>query len=346
MTRLQLRGRRGRDRTPSGGGSVGGRGHDDIPNAGRNQHRRNNDQPGVVPPSSPPNAPVLLHLLDEDEILALGLSFVGFPEFRQRVANALNKRRFRSFFGVSPKALSNLYADLCNICPSINVSTFFTAINWLKLYDSEHVLSGRWGMHEETIRNGVRDYVSMIQSLKDLKVRWGGFEDDEIFIVSVDGVHCKIQEVRKDPGAKWYSHKFNAAGVTYELGIAVRSNRLVWIKGPFPASQHDVTTFRSPMDPEQGLKAKIPDGKRAVGDSGYRGEPSKIAITREGDSKAVKHFKARVKSRHETFNARLKSFNVLATAFRHGFEQHQKAFESVCICVQYDIESGHGLFEV
>ena len=92
--------------------------------------------------------------------------------------------------------------------------------------------------------------------------------------------------------------------------------------------------------------SKIPEGKRAIGDSGYKGEPSKISTTRPGDSREVKKFKARVKSRHETFNARLKSFNVLNSPFRHGFEQHKRVFESVCICIQYDIENGNGLFEV
>jgi hypothetical protein len=220
------------------------------------------------------------------------------------------------------------------------------SINWLKLYDTEHVLAGRWGLCEETIRNKVSNYLNKIQEMKESKVQWGGFEDEEIFIISVDGVHCRIQEVRKEPGAKWYSHKFNAAGVSYELGIAVRTDRLVWIKGPFPASQHDVTTFRSEDNPASGLKSMISETQRAIGDSGYRGEPEKISITRSGDSDAVKKFKARVKSRHETFNSRLKAFNVLDSAFRHGFEFHQRAFESVCLCVQYDIENGFGLFEV
>jgi hypothetical protein len=285
--------------------------------------------------------------LDEDDILSLGLTLVGFSAFRQQVSYAKNIRRFRAFYGVSPRALKALYADLFNLIPDIDATVFFTTINWLKLYDTEHVLSGRWGLNEETIRLRIRDYVARIQDLKEIKVQWGEFDNDEVFIISVDGVHCRIQEVRKDPGAKWYSHKFHAAAVGYELGIAIRSNRLVWIKGPFPASNHDVTVFRSPDAPENGLKSMIPDGKRAVGDSGYRGEPAKIAVTRDGDSGEVKaSFKARIKSRHETFNGRIKSFKILDHAFRHGFEQHQRVFESVCICVQYDIENGHGLFEV
>ncbi len=220
-------------------------------------------------------------------------------------------------------------------------------INWVKLYDTEHVMAGRWAFCEETVRSITSKYTEMIHQLMPIKVlRWGGFDEEEVFIISVDGVHCRIQEVRTDPGAKWYSHKFNAAAVSYELGIAVRSNRLVWVSGPFPASRHDITTFQSEENPESGLKVLIPDGKRAIGDSGYKGEPKKIAVTRPGDSSEVKKFKGGVKSRHETFNARLKSFNVLDVAFRHGFEKHKQVFETVCLCIQYDIENGNGLFEV
>jgi hypothetical protein len=60
----------------------------------------------------------------------------------------------------------------------------------------------------------------------------------------------------------------------------------------------------------------------------------------------MKMFKARVKARHETFNARLKGFAVLATSFRHGYENHKRSFLGVCVALQYDLESGHGLFEV
>jgi hypothetical protein len=304
----------------------------------------NDPQPqrGSCPP--PPNQPCLL---TEEEILSLGLKLVGFhQDFRQGVCNDLKQRRFRAFFGIGPTALAELFADLSKIMPDIDAAKLLMTINWLKLYDTEHVMTGRWGFREETVRNLTRKYIETIHQLMPTKVRWGGFEDEEVFIISVDGVHCRVQEVRTDPGAKWYSHKFNAAAVSYELGIAIRSNRLVWVNGPFPASRHDVATFRSGENPDSGLKAMIPDGKRAIGDSGYKGEPAKVAITRSGDSREVKKFKGRVKSRHETFNARLKSFTVLDVAFRHGFAQHKKVFETVCICIQYDIENGNGLFEV
>jgi hypothetical protein len=284
-------------------------------------------------------------VLDEKDVLSLGLSLVGFKGDRQNVGDTLNNRRFRAFYGVGPKALARLFNDLHANKPDI--VKYMMAVNWLKLYDTEHVLSARWDVSENRLRDILKQYAAMIQGLKQSKVTWGNFDEDEVFIISVDGVHCKIQEVRKDPGAKWFSHKSNGPGVSYELGIAIRSNSLVWINGPFPASRHDITIFRSPDDPDNGLMARIPEGKRAIGDSGYKGEPTKVSITRDGDSYEVKRFKARVKSRHETFNSRIKSFAILNMPFRHDcFDLHKTVFEAVCICVQYDIENGHGLFNV
>ncbi len=175
-------------------------------------------------------------------------------------------------------------------------------------------------------------------------------------MVSVDGVHCRIREVRKDLSAKWFDHNSHGAGLAYENGIPIQSGNLVWIKGPFPASTHDFTIFRGEVeedetltknaDPAQPqapapecLRDKIKDGQRTVGDTGYRGE-------RPGDSHEVKKFKARVKSRQETFNGRIKWFNVLNTAFPHAISRHQECFESVCVAAQYDIENEHPLFEV
>jgi hypothetical protein len=71
-----------------------------------------------------------------------------------------------------------------------------------------------------------------------------------------------------------------------------------------------------------------------------------LSVSCSGDSNALVKPKACVKSRHETFNSHLKGFNVLIKAFGHGSHQQQRAFESVCICIQYDIENGFSLFEV
>ncbi|MFN7879604.1 MAG: hypothetical protein ACK5P1_06300, partial [Sphingobacteriia bacterium] len=81
--------------------------------------------------------------------------------------------------------------------------------------------------------------------LKEKKVVWGEWGNEDIFIISVDGVHCRIQEVRKEPSAKWFDHKSHGAGVAYELGIAIRSGiHLLWL-------------LLLPLDQNPSLSAKI-----------------------------------------------------------------------------------------
>lgn len=234
---------------------------------------------------------------------------------------------------------------------------FLLGMNFLKAYPLEGQMSGHWDWDEKTVREKARAYSLWISEMKQFKIVFGDFEDDDVLFISIDGVHCKILEPRKCPSSKWFSHKSNSAGVTYELAIAVRSNRLVWINGPFPASQHDITTFRGgkvgqeePWDPN-ALFFQIPEGKKAVADSGLKGEPSKVTVTRELDSPAVVKFKGRAKSRQETFHSRLKCFKILSTAFRHRLnvdtlEEHKRAFTAVCVACQYDMEHGHGLFDM
>ena len=41
-----------------------------------------------------------------------------------------------------------------------------------------------------------------------------------------------------------------------------------------------------------------------------------------------------------------KFFGVLHDCFRHGIEKHKICFEAVCVIVQYQLESGPGLFDV
>ena len=66
------------------------------------------------------------------------------------------------------------------------------------------------------------------------------------------------------------------------------------------------------------LMNHIPDGKRCIGDSGMRGEPSKISTTKPGHSKEVKKFFSRVRARQETLFKRINNNDVLKNRFRHG----------------------------
>lgn len=168
-------------------------------------------------------------------------------------------------------------------------------------------------------------------------------EDTPIFLISVDGVHCRINEpihpfYAKNP--KYYSHKFKNPGLTYELGVSIFHNSLVWMKGPDKASVHDITVFRDE------LKDKIPNGKKAIADKAYRGEKEKVSAPNPRDPKELRRFKSRARARHESFNARLKAFQCLDDRFRHGKDKHQICFEAVAVICQYQLENGSPLFDV
>ena len=94
------------------------------------------------------------------------------------------------------------------------------------------------------------------------------------------------------------------------------------------------------------LFLNLPPGKKCVGDSGYAGELDKIIVSRPEHPKDFKKFLAPVKSRQETFNARLKVFRVLTSRFHHGtssankMKMHQMCVEMIAVMVQYSMENG------
>ena len=78
-------------------------------------------------------------------------------------------------------------------------------MNWLYLYDSQEVLSGRWGRCENDIGKIVIQYSKMIQGLKAKKIRFE-FSQENLskytYLASYDTVNFLTQEFRLDPSGK------------------------------------------------------------------------------------------------------------------------------------------------
>jgi len=286
--------------------------------------------------------------LTPSQLLRYGLETVGFDVARQRRTRAAtNIERFRAAYGVGPGACSAVYRDLqTTAIPAARIDKpnsfyFLVALNWLATYKKEAEMAGFFHCDDKTLRNHIKKYVDAIAALKEEKVIWddGG---DEMFLLSVDGVHFRINEPRTEPSSKWCSHKHKSAGLSYELGISIYKNKLVWINGPFKAATHDKTIFK------KDLSKKIPAGKRAIADRGYSGKACEhqLSIRNARDSQGLKEFKKRVRARHENFNARIKNFFILEDRFRHGVKRHKTVMEAVCVLVQYDMENGYPLFHV
>lgn len=154
--------------------------------------------------------------LSSNDLLELGLSYVGFGPERQNVSDDTNVSRFRAHYGVGPKAVKALIGDLEQNGQNVTPKKLFMSICWLKLYDSEMVMAGRWGYGEQYCRESVREYVKRIRELKPLKISFDNLHPSCKFL-GVDCIHAPSQEFRCDPDSKWWSHKFNGPGLSYEI---------------------------------------------------------------------------------------------------------------------------------
>ncbi len=117
------------------------------------------------------------------------------------------------------------------------------------------------------------------------------------------------------------------------------------MNGLFCGGKHDMTICW-----EDGLKAKMPQGKMAIADCGYASalpdEAAMLAMPNHLDDKKLKNFKSHARAQHETFNGCIRNFGCLQDTFCHEFNKHKMDFEAVCIIVQDQMDGGAQLFSV
>ena len=110
--------------------------------------------------------------------------------------------------------------------------------------------------------------------------------------VSVDGTDFSVYEPSPF-NTKWFSHKFNGAGLRYEIGVAISTGNIVWAQGPFPSGSHpDLKIFRMAMNQILGRAELVVAGKR------YQDEK---CVVEESQQMAKKHIK-KIRARHERDN--------------------------------------------
>lgn len=165
---------------------------------------------------------------------------------------------------------------------------------------------------------------------------------------STDGTDCPYKTRKLSngrPDKRFYCFKTKASGLRYEVCIAIRSNNIVWIAGPYlPGLHNDLQIFRF------GLKHQLEaDGERTEADSIYAAEAPEFCkvpdhITTRDDQKRMR---IRLKKRHETINRRLKVFKSLDSTFRHSISKHSMCFRSAAVMLQLALECGQQeLFDV
>ena len=228
----------------------------------------------------------------------------------------------------------------------INFTWFLRTVLYLRKYPTEDDFERNLNINIHHGRDKIWEMVRRIQLLQFIKITWpddlGG---NNIWIMSVDGTHCWIAE----PGhphfsqdSEYYSHKFNKAGINYELGIALATGKLIWMNGPFRAGRNDLNVFT-----QEGLEERLRIlGKKSLGDGGYAGHHETVSSPNAHDSYQVKRFKSRGLKRQEDFNGMTKVFNILKHRFRHPLHKFPVAFEAVCVICQYKIESDEPLYDI
>lgn len=299
-----------------------------------------------------------------------------------RCQRKTNIKRFQKKFGPIPVVAVKIWEDLqttnnpdAYVQPeALKPDFFLMALNQLRKYPTEADREGDWDLSPKTTRKWVWYYVDRLRELKYEKIVWPEDWGADIWVVTVDGTHCWINEPNHpefSQDSKYYSHKFAKAsiswsfvcpshcpiltlflshshphplkaGINYELGVSISSSHLVWMNGPFRAGTNDARIFR-----DGGLREQLEaDGKKAIGDRGYNGYHAQCSTYNAHDRKQVRKFKSRALKRHETFNFMTKRYKCLDGRFRHGVSRFAACFEAVCVICQYEVEHNMPLFDV
>ena len=130
------------------------------------------------------------------------------------------------------------------------------ALHYLLKYPTYKDIEGRFGFSKYWSATLVWETIAKLRALQHDKIRWE--EDlckDDIWALTVDGVHCWVEEPQHPEWSqdrRYYSHKFGHAGLMYELGVYLVTSRLLWMRGPFAAGTNGITVAK-----KEGLVAEL-----------------------------------------------------------------------------------------
>jgi len=175
----------------------------------------------------------------------------------------------------------------------------------------------------------------------------GDIGNDCMISVDCTDCLCKTHKLANgQPDKRFCTYKHKKSGLRHEVGLSILTSRIVWTSGThLPGVYNDIMIFR------KRLIHMLEDGEHVEADNGHVGEaPSKCKIidkscprTRDDNGR----IKARVQSRHETINRRLKTHKALNTVFCGSIEGHSTCFRAAAVMIRLAFESGEQeLFDV
>jgi hypothetical protein len=289
------------------------------------------------------------------EVLKVGLEITGVSFSKQeRMTTERKVGDFKCLYGPNHVILAAIWNDIKEKSDSKADFKMFLVANYYMWSYPRNAKNNSimFNMCERYMQGDhLWDWIRKIQALKEKKIVWLKCLDDPNMArlcITVDGVEMKTWEF-KHPffprDTKNKGPKTGGCAVKYEIGLSVHHQQVVWINGPFKGSESDITIFR-----EKGLKGKLAPGKKIIADRGYEttrpGEQEMVSTPNGHDPKQLKKFKSRARSRHETFNGRVKEYHCMSETFRNGKEKHKICFEAICVIIQYQMDHGFCLFDV
>ena len=177
-----------------------------------------------------------VHVLTALETLNRGLLVVGYDQKSlDRVGLKKNISRFRTHYVCHPRVYADIFERLqttpieeahldCKLGVEKTVNYFFMAIYLMAQYPTEEHAESRFSFYicDRTFRSHAWEFIKKIAALHSEVIvwpEWWGNPDnpegqETLFIISVDGTHCSIEEPTFDTfdeQRKFYSHKFKSA---------------------------------------------------------------------------------------------------------------------------------------
>ncbi len=101
--------------------------------------------------------------MNAKSVMSFGLKMVGFGAKRQNMRDTLNMQSFGSHFGIGPEAIMDIIANMTNGNRDTLLKDLMMTLCWLKIYETMHVMSGRWGYGEEFCRDAVKHIPTTLQ---------------------------------------------------------------------------------------------------------------------------------------------------------------------------------------
>jgi len=146
-----------------------------------------------------------------------------------------------------------------------------------------------------------------------------------------------------------FSHKFKSAGCDFEFGLSLAESKLVWIAGPFEASEPDLDIFcdRGPKKKLKRAAKKTQVRKMVIADKGHRGEPKRCSFANSLDKPEVSKFKSQTHFRQEKHNGMVKEFKATgADRHLHGMERYGDCVQAICVLLQCEMKNNKPLFDI